>query len=148
MNRDEATTAAVRLILDGYSRLDILQYLRTKTPENPNPPRTPAQKIYADALERIRDLPPATNEQRLALCQEITRALLEKMIAAGDFDGALRAEKELARLFDAYALAREERIGGQGEARPPAEDTGPPLEAGNVHDLTGLLAELREAGDA
>jgi hypothetical protein len=149
MNREEAATTALRMVLAGYGRLDILEYLRTKSATNQNPPRTPARLIYGDALARLRDLPPADDETRLAYCREITRGLLEKMVAAGDYDGALRAAKELARLFDAYALAREDRDAvagaGAGETTNPKGAATPNPTAGQIIDLTGLLEKVRGA---
>ena len=151
MRRAEAVSTALRMILAGYGRFDIQEFLVTKSTRNPHPPRTPAEIIYEESLERIKDLPPGDDSTRLAYCQEITRSLLEKMIGAGDYDGALRAAKELGRLFDIYSVAREARANQEPSTPEPAIPEKSAKAVGDepktqIVDLTKLLEEVRGAG--
>lgn len=88
-----------RLIVQGYSQADVLEWAKKEYPKEKE------VALYKKAVACFSDH--AMNKvERLGFCLESTRYLFQKMVEVGDYNGALGAVKELAKLSDSYATAK------------------------------------------
>jgi hypothetical protein len=89
------------LLLDGHSFADIRQALAT---EHPQANADLLFRYTQNAFEQVCD---RSFRTVAGFCLEATRDLYRKMLEIGDFEGALRAVKQLSTLADAVANAHE-----------------------------------------
>jgi len=121
VKKEAAVLATMRFLLDGRSREEVEVYLRSERVKDPG-------KVIEEAKRRfqlVADEPPRT---RLGFCQAAALTLYQRTLEVGDHPSALRALQELAKLSNAYQVAKESTPADEGE------------------DLDGLLQVIQGGG--
>jgi hypothetical protein len=85
----------VNFLIEGHGNRDIIEYL-----ESQQMPAAEAKAVFEDALKKFIKAANLPKAVRRGLCLEMYRDLYRRLVATGDYAGALRAVQELAKLSD------------------------------------------------
>jgi len=88
-------------VLDGYSAADIRDTIATEHPD------ANCDALFAQAQHLFERAAAKPYKAVLGWCMESTRDLYRKMTEVADYDGALRAVKQLAALAETATTAQE-----------------------------------------
>lgn len=88
----EMTAEVVRLMLEGHSLSDVIEYMQK---ENKGLTAEEATKWAYSWFEQSADIP---EKSRLGWCLEAYRELYRKMLDIGDFNGAVKCVTEIQKL--------------------------------------------------
>ncbi len=88
----ELTTQVARLMLEGHSLTDVVEYLRKDHPD------LNAQQATEWAFEWFEQSAEIPEKARRGWCLEAYRELYRKMVEVADFSGAAKCVQEIAKL--------------------------------------------------
>jgi len=92
----------VNFLIEGHGNRDIIEYL-----ESQQMPTAEAKAVFQDALKKFIKAANLPKAVRRGLCLEMYRDLYRRLVATGDYAGALRAVGEIAKLADALPVKGE-----------------------------------------
>jgi len=89
----DITQTVFDFIVSGHSHTHIVEYLKSVGEDDAS-----SKEIIAQAFEKLLDSAELPESARRGWCLEAYRLLYQKLVATGDYSGALKAVKEIANL--------------------------------------------------
>jgi len=89
---NDSTQTVFDFIVSGHSHTHIAEYLKSVGEDDVS-----AKEIIAQAFEKLLDSAELPESARRGWCLEAYRLLYQKLVATGDYNGALKAVKEISK---------------------------------------------------
>jgi len=103
---NDSTQTVFDFIVSGHSHTHIAEYLKSVGEDDVS-----AKEIIAQAFEKLLDSAELPESARRGWCLEAYRLLYQKLVATGDYAGALKAVKEISKLPSGEELKLREITG-------------------------------------